>query len=29
VRIEDAGHIPWFDQPEKVATAIEVALGGG
>jgi pimeloyl-ACP methyl ester carboxylesterase len=29
VRIEDAGHAPWFDQPEKVASAIESALGTG
>jgi pimeloyl-ACP methyl ester carboxylesterase len=28
VRIADAGHAPWFDQPDQVVQAIEAALGG-
>ena len=28
VRIADAGHAPWFDQPDRVVEAIEAALGG-
>lgn len=28
VRIPDAGHAPWFDQPGRVIEAIEEALGG-
>ena len=28
VRIPDAGHAPWFDEPAKVTEAIEAALAG-
>lgn len=28
VRIPDAGHAPWLDQPDRVVEAIEAALGG-
>lgn len=28
VRIPDAGHAPWFDEPAKAAEAIEAALAG-
>ena len=28
VTIADAGHAPWFDQPEAVATAVATALSG-
>jgi pimeloyl-ACP methyl ester carboxylesterase len=26
IRVPDAGHSPWFDQPERVVEAIEAAL---